>query len=48
MKEKMSKENIVRVLLSPINYPIALKRRFERKAIVMCKWNQRSPEKRTA
>jgi MFS family permease len=40
LKHGFTKEALLSFLFSPINYPIALKKRIERRVIVMRKWNK--------
>lgn len=42
LKESLTKEAVVSFLCSPVTYPIAWKRKIERRVIVMRKWNRRT------
>jgi MFS family permease len=42
LKSSLTKESVLSFLSSPITYPIALKKRIERRVVTMRKWNNRS------
>lgn len=48
VKEKMTKESILSLLVSPVMYPLTLKKRIERKVVVMRRWNKRNMERKIA
>lgn len=42
LKESLTKEAVVSFVCSPVTYPIAWKRKIERRVVVMRKWNRRT------
>lgn len=45
LKDSLRKEAVLSFLYSPISYPLAVKKRIERRVVVMRKWNKRALDK---